>query len=189
MKTLVRLCVLLIFILTACSPVKQVLKNPTYFKEVADSVVKRGYCVNETLIINRVDYKTIIIDSTIHDSSFVRSLQSVVGFDTTFPTGTRVTIDSGKIKVYCKQEKKIITQTNTVTQSIRDRKLEEILKAENTALNNLVKEKEHACKEKEIQIGELKNKVASLTIKIYVFIIAIVLYVIYKLYGKVKLPF
>ena len=42
--------------------------------------------------------------------------------------------------------------------------------------------------EKEIQIGELKNKVAGLTIKIYVFIIAIVLYVIYKLYGKFKLP-
>jgi hypothetical protein len=186
MKKLVRLCTLLIFILAACSPVKQVLKNPKYFKEVADSVVKRGYCVNETLTVVEHDTDTIVEVKVKHDSAFVRSLQFVVDFDTTLTTGARIQIHKGKLTVSCPQKTKTVTNYKTITQTVRDKKLEEILKAENQALLERIKAKEIECKERDVKIGELKNKVASLTIKIYLFIIAIVLYVLYQLYGRFK---
>lgn len=188
MKNLVRLCLLLMFILAACSPVKQVLNNPKYFREVADSVVKRGYCVNDTVFETEYKEKITIKDSLIHDSSFVRHLQSVVDFDTTFPSGVRVQIDSGHIEVYCPQKEKTISGVKTITQTVRDRKLEEILNGEIKTLKSMLDLKEHECKRKEVLIGELQNRVTSLTFKIYVFIFVVILYILYRLYNLFK-PF
>lgn len=182
MKLLARLCVLLVLLLAACSPVKKVLNNPEYFREVADSVVKRGYCVNETLTVTEVVLETIVKDSIIRDSSFVHTLQSVVNFDTTFSTGSRLKIHKGFVELHCPQQNKEIKTNTITTQTVRDRKLESILKAENDALIERVKEKEHTIKEKDVRIGELQNKVAGLTIKIYLFLLAIVLYIVYKVY-------
>lgn len=182
MKALVRLCLLLIFILAACSPVKKVLNTPKYFKEVADSVVKRGYCVNETLVVTNVIYETIYRDSTIRDSSFVRSLESVVNFDTLFPTGSRLKIHKGSVEISCPQKTKEVTINKETTKTVRDKKIESILQAENQALLERCKEKENVIKEKDVQIGKLNNEVTSLTFKIYLFILCIILYIVYKVY-------
>jgi len=188
MRSLVRLCMLLMFILAACSPVKQVLNNPKYFKEVADSVVKRGYCINDTVIETKYKEVVTVKETLVHDSSFVHDLQSVVDFDTTFPSGVRVSIDSGKIKVFCPQKEKTINGIKTVTQTVRDRKLEEILNGEIKTLKSMLDIKETECQRKEITIGQLQNKVTALTFKIYVFIFVIILYIAYRVYNIFK-PF
>lgn len=186
MKKLVRLCMLLILILAACSPVKQVLKNPKYFREVADSVVKRGYCINDTFIETKYVETITVKDSLIHDSSFLHDLQSVVDFDTTFPSGVRIKIDHGKIDIDCPQKTKTVLAHKTIIQTVRDRKLESILQAENKVLIDSLELKNLRGKEQQVQIGALKNKVNALTLKIYLFILIVVLYIAYRIYSFFK---
>lgn len=188
MKKLVRLCVLLTIILAACSPVKQVLKNPKYFREVADSVVKRGYCINDTVVETKYVETVTIKDSLIHDSSFVHDLQSVVAFDTTFPSGVRITIDHGKIAVDCPQKTKTVVAHKTITNTVRDRKLESILQAENKVLMDSLQLKNLRSKEQQVQISALQNKVNALTFKIYLFALCVLLYIAYRVYSFFK-PF
>lgn len=54
-------CMLLLF---SCNPVKQVLKNKEKFDAVAEEVIKRGYCANDTIILSKSD-TTIVIDSIV----------------------------------------------------------------------------------------------------------------------------
>jgi len=188
MKTLVRLCMLLVLILAACSPVKQVLKNPKYFQEVADSVVKRGYCINDTVVETKYVETITVKDSLIHDSSFVHDLQSVVDFDTTFPSGVRIKIHYGKVQVDCPQKTKTVVAHKTITQTVRDLKLESILRAENKVLTDSIQLKTLRGKEQQVQIGTLQNKVNALTFKIYLFALCVLLYIAYRVYSFFK-PF
>ena len=56
---------LFIVLLAACNPVKQVLKDKEKLDQVAEVVVKAGYCANDTTIITKSD-TTYSID-TIYD--------------------------------------------------------------------------------------------------------------------------
>jgi len=55
---------LLIIILFGCNPVKQVLRNPEKFNQVAAEVVRRGMCANDTLLIVKSD-TIVMVDSLI----------------------------------------------------------------------------------------------------------------------------
>lgn len=46
---------LALLILSSCNPVKQVLKKPAYFNVIKDSVLKGGYCVNDTSFLYITD--------------------------------------------------------------------------------------------------------------------------------------
>lgn len=46
---------LVLLILSSCNPVKQVLKKPAYFNVIKDSVLKGGYCVNDTSFLYITD--------------------------------------------------------------------------------------------------------------------------------------
>lgn len=159
MKKLARLCVLLLFILSACSPVKQVLKNPAYFKEVADSVVKRGYCINDTVFTIDTIVKEFIVDSPtyIHDTVYSRSLAAVHHFDTVLSNGTKVKIQEGKISVDCPQVKgqKIYIKQESV---VRDRRLEKILDAEITTYKHFSDSLKQVVKERDLQIKEIEHR-------------------------------
>ena len=182
MKKLIRLCTLILFILSACSPVKKVLTTPRYFKEVADSVVKRGYCINDTVVYyDTAIEERVFTDSVfITDSSFSRSLAAIVYFDTVFSNGTKVVIHKGKISVSCPglERQKTITYKKDVV--VRDKKLENILKEEialysdqNDSLTTIVEQRE-------IQISKLQLDIRYAQIKFYALIILLFGLTIYK---------
>ena len=58
---LILLGVLLLF---SCNPVKRVMKDKSLFDQVAEEVIKRGYCSNDTIIVSKSD-TTITIDSLV----------------------------------------------------------------------------------------------------------------------------
>ena len=58
---LILLGVLLLF---SCNPVKRVMKDKDFFDQVAQEVIKRGYCSNDTIIVSKSD-TTITIDSLV----------------------------------------------------------------------------------------------------------------------------
>jgi len=105
--------VLILLVFVSCNPVRQVLKDPVKFEAVADEMIKRGYCLNDTSYI----YKTDTLEIT--DTLTMVYVDTAVVNDTTFfwetkfetITKTRtirdsiksVVIDSAQIKVLRKQ--------------------------------------------------------------------------------------
>lgn len=56
---------LALLILSSCNPVKQVLKKPAYFNVIKDSVLKGGYCVNDTSYFYITD--TLEVTDTLYE--------------------------------------------------------------------------------------------------------------------------
>lgn len=127
---------IIILLIGACNPVKRVLKDKDKFEQVAREVVKAGYCVNDTVTIDttKIVYKT-------KDSLIIDTVQTPCpDFDKTLSSGIRVISKDGKleVKVPLKYNEKEITKT--ITNNIRDTKLENILRTErNEALDNYYK--------------------------------------------------
>jgi hypothetical protein len=174
---------------TACSPVKQVLKNPKHFKIVADSVVKRGYCVNDSIVIHDTltKEKIVVKDTLIHDSSFSHSLASVDAFDTTLGSGAKVTIKKGFITVSCPateiQKEKWYKQKVVV----RDKKLESILKEELASAEKQLKDCKEELKAKNKELKAMKWKKGGGNTKFYLLLGLVVLYIAFRLKKSIGL--
>ena len=124
---LVLICTLLI---TSCNPVKQVLKDNSKFNIVAEEVIRRGYCINDTIVETKVDtlYQA--------DSSVVNTISSYKEIDTTFTDGSTLRIDSaGNVSFGCPV--KVQYKTVTKTETIRDKALESILKKDIVKLDSI----------------------------------------------------
>ena len=90
-------CLFLILLL-ACNPVKQVLKDKNKLDQVAEVVVKSGYCANDTTIITKSD--TTIVHDTTYDIDTLIDL--------------RFKNDTQYVKV-----PKVITRTITIRDTIK----------------------------------------------------------------------
>ena len=175
MKTLIKsLHILVLFLLflliTSCNPVKIVLNNNQKFEKVAKEVVKRGYCINDTVIVDVVKIDTLIQNNYITDTI------SITTKDTVLASGTSISVKNDKIYVKCPPSKNII-KTLTKNNYIRDVKLESILKKENT-------EKTDSIRNLKIDIKDKNVKIVKETAKFYILLaivaIAVVLYTLNK---------
>ena len=100
---------IVVMVLIGCNPVRFVLRDAPSFKKVADEVIKRGYCLNDTTIIRITDTLEV------HDTTTMVYVDTAVVNDTTyfwetkFQTITKVrtirdsiksvVIDSAQVKV------------------------------------------------------------------------------------------
>lgn len=123
------LLLILIIIIASCNSVKRVLKDPEKFEEVAREVVKRGYCINDTVIVTKDSIKYITRDSIIRDSIDT----PCPDFTKKFSSGAVVTSKDGVLSVTFPVQVKDKIITKTITNNIRDKKLEEILRGERDA--------------------------------------------------------
>lgn len=105
--------ILLLIIFGSCNPVKQVLDDKKKFEVVAAEVIKRGYCLNDTI------YKTKTDTIEVHDTTTFVYVDTAVINDTTYLWETKfhtitkvrtirdsvklVVVDSSRIKVLTKQ--------------------------------------------------------------------------------------
>ena len=116
--------------LISCNPVKQVLKDQSKFNIVAEEVIRRGYCINDTVVETKIDtlYQA--------DSSVVNTISSYKEIDTIFTDGSTLRIDSaGNLSFGCPV--KVQYKTVTKTETIRDRALEGILKKDIAKLDSI----------------------------------------------------
>ena len=75
---------LLILVLFGCNPVKQVLRDPAKFNEVAAEVIRQGYCANDTLLIVKSD-TIVMVDSLIEvysDTTIINDIAYVTLWET-----------------------------------------------------------------------------------------------------------
>ena len=110
--------------MNACNPIKRILKDPEKTQAMADTIIKRGYCVNDTTMSVTID--TVIINSIIYATDTFE-LEDSCTIDTILPSGTRITIIDNQLIVKEKQKVVVKTITNTVNNYIRDRSLENLL--------------------------------------------------------------
>jgi hypothetical protein len=105
--------ILLLILFVSCNPVKQVLDDKKKFEVVAAEVIKRGYCLNDTI------YKTKTDTLEVHDTTTFVYVDTAVINDTTYLWETKfhtitkvrtirdslklVIVDSARIKVLTKQ--------------------------------------------------------------------------------------
>jgi len=105
--------IILLIIFGSCNPVKQVLGDNKKFEVVAAEVIKRGYCLNDTIYKNKTDTLEV------HDTTTFVYVDTAVINDTTYLWETKfhtitkvriirdsvklVIVDSARIKVLTKE--------------------------------------------------------------------------------------
>lgn len=139
--------ILLILIFISCNPVKRVLSDEDKFQQVAQEVYRRGYCVNDTVVLEKIK------DSIVYRDSIVEVIKEVPckDFDTTIRRA-RIKVSSG-VLTYTAQDS-IVYRVRTITNNIRDLSKENVLHKDIaqrdgtiTFLKSQVKEKEEINKE------------------------------------------
>jgi hypothetical protein len=161
---------LLFLLIGSCNPVKNVLNDNEKFEKVAKEVVKRGYCINDTVIVDVVKIDTLIQNNYITDTI------SITTKDTVLPSGTSISVKNDKIYVKCPPSKSII-KTLTKNNYIRDIKLESIFKKEIAEKTDSIRNLKIDIKEKSVTIVKEKSK---FYILLSVIVILSILYAIIK---------
>jgi hypothetical protein len=105
------LLILLVFV--SCNPVKLVLKDPVKFEAVADEMIKRGYCLNDTIYKYSTDTLEVHDTTLVVDTLFEVRNDKTYFWETKFQTITKVrtirdsikavVIDSAQVQVLRKQ--------------------------------------------------------------------------------------
>jgi len=122
---------LLILLLVSCNPVKQVLRDPEKFNQVAKEVIRQGYCANDTLIIVKSD-TLVKVDSLIEvysDTTIINDTAYVTMWETKNFTKTfiirdtlhSVIVDNARIKILQTDVDKITKQSEEHKQNATSR--------------------------------------------------------------------
>jgi len=117
--------VVLVLVIYSCNPVKQIFKDPAKMNEVAEEMIRRGYCSNDTTIINKVTDTVFVKNEDFIDTVLIEN--GVCNFDTVLSSGTRVKFENGFLYVKEKKSTKTRVITNTVNNYITDKAKEELL--------------------------------------------------------------
>lgn len=125
MRTTIAL-LLLLGIVFSCNPVKRVFKDPVKMNEVAEEMIRRGYCSNDTTIVTQVTDTFFIKEQEVLDTLVIYNNEC--SFDTVLASGTRVKFSNGILAIREKVVFKTRVITNQVDNYIKDNKLEQILK-------------------------------------------------------------
>ena len=173
----------LVLVMGSCNPVKMVLKDNEKFEQVAKEVVKRGYCINDTVIVD-TGHVEIVHDTTRTVDSFKLG-GTYQNIDTILPSGARVNILDDFLFVEC-PEAVTTTQTLHKTAFIRDKKLEDILKAEIVVKDDSIKNLIFSNRDKELVVKEAQAKLKNAIFRFWVLIAVLVLAAAVKIYLKFK---
>lgn len=138
-----KLISIIIILFVSCSPVKQVLKDSEKFNKVAEEVIRRGYCVNDTTII--VETR----DSIVYRDSIIEIIERIpcADFDTIIGRA-RIKVSSGVLTYAAKDS--VIYKRQTITNSVRDRSYEKILQKDIAILDSMVINRN-------VQVHDLQN--------------------------------
>jgi hypothetical protein len=116
---------LLLIILFACNPVKQVLRDQEKLEEVAKVVIKGGWCANDTTFITKSD--TLV------------EMDTIIRIDT--QTDTQIFNDTTYITKWKTRDiTKTLTIHDTIKSFIVDNARVRLLQADSTRLTNLANE-------------------------------------------------
>lgn len=184
-------CMYILLIIIACNPVKKVLHNPNHFEKVAKEVVRRGYCINDTITHDTLT-TTIVKDSLIHDTLKIVPSTTFLSIDTIFPSGARLTINQGGVINLACPVKQVV-KTEMVNHYIRDIKREQLLQQDIDIRDGMINElnlaqHQYSIRENKIQekLKEVQRTLRLRTILLFALIILLIFLVAINIYKKVR---
>lgn len=156
---------LLIFLLLliACNPVRQILNDQKKFDKIAEEVVKRGYCINDTITVETTKDSIVYKDSIIE----IKTLVPCPDFEKNMPDGTLIKVSSGVLTYRHNCKEKEVIRTVTKTNNIRDRALENILKGDITKRDTAIATYIKLLNDSQIANKDLKKENRNLTLKFW----------------------
>lgn len=122
--------ILLLIIFGSCNPVKQVLDDKKKLEVVAAEVIKRGYCLNDTI------YKTKTDTLEVHDTTTFVYVDTAVINDTTYLWETKF---------------HTITKVRTIRDSVK------LVVVDSARINVLTKQLNDAKSMEKLALGEMKS--------------------------------
>ena len=171
---------IIVCLIAACNPVKRVLKDNEKFDQVAEEVIRRGYCVNDTVTITETK------DSIVYEDSVVIYTEQIPckDFDTTIGRA-RIRVSSGVLTYSYKDS--IVYRTKTIKETVRDRSLEDILKRDVAGARDSIKQALFENKELKSELKQAKRNARNHQLKLWLIIVALVTFAFRKqILGIVK---
>jgi hypothetical protein len=134
------------------------LKDQVKFDQVAEEVIRRGKCVNDTIIETKE--KEVVV----YKDSIVKQIDSIPcnDFDTTIGNA-RIRVSSGVLTYSAKDS--IVYKTKTIKQTVRDRSLEAILEADIAKANKVIDSLNNSLKSAKIDNKDLRNQLGWMKVK------------------------
>lgn len=156
---------LIIVISLSCNPVKKVLNDPAKFDRVAEEVIRRGKCVNDTVTITEVK------DSVVYKDSIVETIKNIPckDFDSTIGRA-RIKVSSGVLSYSTKDS--VVYRTKTVTNTVKDRSLENLLRGDIAKLNQNLADRDELIKSEYARYKKLSSEHTWLKVRLWFLIIA-----------------
>lgn len=152
MKPLIFICTL---VLLACNPVKQVLKDPAKFDKMKEAVIRSGACVTDTVTVETIKDTVIYKDSLVQYSVPCPDVKdTIIGHD-----GTQITIKNGVLTA--KHKAKETQRTVKVTNTVRDRSYENILKADIAQRDSAIKAYIQIVSQEQAKVASAKKDAAT----------------------------
>ena len=188
MKTFKALSIIFftLFLIFSCNPVKQVLNNPARMNEMAGEMIRRGYCSNDTTIINQIT-DTVYI-KTQDDIDTLVMEQGICNFDTTLKSGTRIKFENGYLIV--KERKSFSTRvvTKTVNNYITDNSQIDLLKKDIVNYKDTVLTLKGSLDTYKETNENLVKKLSNTKLYLILSIVFIILSFLWRLFKKLKTP-
>lgn len=157
-----RLLICLILLL-GCNPVKLVLNDQKKFDKVAEEVIRRNYCINDTITLETTKDSIIYKDSIVESKTLI----PCPDFEKNMPDGTLIRISSGVLTYRHNCKEKEVIRTVTKTNNIRDRALENILKGDITKRDTAIAAYIKLLSDSQIANKDLKKENRNLTLKFW----------------------
>ena len=122
---------ILLILASGCNPVKRVLKDKTKLDQVAEVVVRSGYCANDTTIIVKSD--TLVHTDTITNVESKLWVRNDTVFKTIYKdrvikktltvhdTIQKIVVDNARVNALQAENHKISFELNNVKEQSRDR--------------------------------------------------------------------
>jgi predicted DNA binding CopG/RHH family protein len=170
--------------LFACNPVKQVIKDQEKLDKVAEEVIRRGYCRNDTTIVTHVS-DTIYVEIE-DDSNTLWIGEGICDFDTVLASGTNIVFIDGYLYVTEKIKYKTSVITKNVDNYIKDVAFEDILKKDITSYRDSVSNLKGMTTVYEKQLNDVNQRISRYKLYFYGLIIAVIVGVVLKVVKTIK---
>lgn len=145
-------------IVLACNPVKQVMKDPAKWEQVKEAVIRSGACVTDTTTTEEVTEEVVPKVSIIEVP--MPCPDATIAKD-----GVVISVNSGVLQAKIPHKETIKTQK--ITNSIRDKSLENILKADIAQRDSAIKVYMSLYERSQLEVKTLKAEKSALKWKLF----------------------
>jgi hypothetical protein len=154
--------------------------------EMATEMIRRGYCSNDTTIINQVT-DTVYVSTEDQIDTLIMG-EGICNFDTTLKSGTRIKFENGFLFVKERKSTKTKVITKTVNNYITDHAKEELLNKDIACYKDTVNVLRGSLEVYKDTNESLVKKLTYNKIYLILSILFIVISFLWRMFKKLKTP-